>query len=57
VIDYFALTLVHGLLLVAYFRLVQDDALDPAAPPPSRRKQRKSEVELAQNNHEGNQIS
>ena len=36
-IDYFALTLIHGLLLIGLFRLVQDDALDPAVKLPQRK--------------------
>lgn len=32
-IDYFALTLIHGLLAIGLFRLVQNDALDPEKPP------------------------
>ena len=31
-IDYFALTLVHGLLIIGLFRIVQNDAIDPVKP-------------------------
>lgn len=41
-IDYFALTLVHGLLVIAFFRLVQDDALDPEKPQLRRRNKASS---------------
>lgn len=39
-IDYFALTLIHGLLLIGFFRLVQNDALDPAVKLPQRQASR-----------------
>jgi hypothetical protein len=35
-IDYFALALVHGLLLIGFIRLVQDDAIDPEVMLPQR---------------------
>lgn len=42
-IDYFSLTLVHGLLVIALFRLVQNDALDPAVKLPKRPKKKQTD--------------
>lgn len=57
VIDYFALALVHGLLLIAFFRLTQNDALDPAAPKPRRPKRGQPDVETARTAIEANDAS
>jgi len=39
-IDYFALALVHGLLVVAFFRLVSDNALDSEGEEPAKPRRR-----------------
>ncbi|MEP2735452.1 MAG: hypothetical protein ABJP34_04065 [Erythrobacter sp.] len=45
-IDYFALTLVHVLLIIGLFRMVQDDALDPLVKLPQRKASHKKKPQV-----------